>query len=769
MSYEPAYDFGHYLPERYQNKAVAIDDFTELMREMTWEFPMGRQSATSYLKTDLATEGAISDVTILSAPPRRTEKQHTEIVTILVDKTQVQQGDTLNYAVIFRSPDSTAPRETLMVQFGGWDPNYPRLYTRFAKLIVETRPGEALVDLGNGFYMRQNSMVVPSWVRNINRTTGGLRLRASVRGAEVIEDAHLTLPIGPTRRGLLVSTMWDGIPATWGGRGIGPGSFSREIGWQARYPDYRDISMQIRLKGTAVTISPKLDTATVADADDAIFEDHHYFDAQCEPEYRNIPFRDFLRPQPEAPDFASVPVVDPVDSTPPVVATIEPRQDYAVQSPVHFFYFVDDVGLSGAAGATLYLNGKEVAPAAQSPSPVVLDLGPGDYTWQVRGVDRAGNTAWSKEKRFRVLTPEGEEPPGTTPRNSAVFAAEDRNSGGTWKGKYGTEGYNIVGDSQSVPSHTFLRTSGHAQWLWSASATSAAATQRASDATRLAACFYASNPYDLRFTFRDSLEHRVSFYFLDWDLMQREQRIELLDAVTGLQLSVRNVGGFGSGVYLTWILKGDVIVRVHPIKGNAVVSAFFFDPHAPRTQVAAPVLAPAGGRFEQEVQVTITPEVPQDVIYYTLDGSTPTVDSTRYAAPFTIIENAVVQAIAVATGLSPSPVTSVKYTITPVSPPLPAQVLFVGSDLSIGGKTQRIEILDHKTRQVLDQVELQEFSNGIYLNYLIQGRVVARFTKILGGNAVLSGIFFNPPTTGPAAAAADALISRPRVDRSRRR
>ena len=842
MSYEPAYAFGHYLPERYGNKAAAIDDFAELVREMTWEFPMGRQSPTSYLQTSLDADAALSEVAVLSAPSRRPDKQNTEIVMVLVDKTQVQHGDTVNYAVIFRTPDGLPPSETVKVQFGGWDPNYPRLYTPFAKLIAETGPSEPIVDLGNGFYMRQSSVVVPAWVQNMNRTTGGVRLRVTVRKtADVLEDAHLTFRIGPTRRGLLVNTMWDGAPATWAGRGIGPCNFVREIGWQARYPDYRTATIQLRLNGSVVTLNPATDTASVPDADDAIFEDHLYYDAQCEPDYRNISFRDPVRAQPAQPDFASVPMADPVDATPPTVAAIEPRQHAEVRSPVSFYYFVDDAGLSGAAEARLYVNGEAIAANLSSASPVVLDLAPGDYTWRVRGVDQAGNVGFSEEKQLRVLTPAGEELPGGTPKNWAVFAGEDRTSGGTWKGKYGTEGYSIIGDSTSYPSYAFVRTSGHGQWLWNANTSSAAAPQRGSGETRLAACYYATSPYDLRFTFRDSMDHRVSLYLLDWDFIQREERIEVVDANTGAQLAERNVSAFGNGVYLTWILKGDVIVRIHPSQGNGVVSAIFFDPQVARTQVAAPVFAPASGTFEQEAQVTISSELTEDAIYYTLDGSTPSADSIPYTGPFSLHTSAMVQAIAIAAGLEPSGVASANYTIVPPPTPPLAQVQFVGSDLSTQGdwkgrygndgemilqdqqsvpsyaavipaqkvdwtwksstddsralqrlasdarlaacwysassfeidlnltdgathvvsfycvdwdaseRTQRIEILDFNTRQVLDEAELQEFGDGIYLTYRINGRVIIRFSQVLGNNAVLSGIFFDPVTPRAAA------------------
>jgi hypothetical protein len=677
LSHEPIYAFGHYLPERYPDKAKAIDDFTELAREMTWEFPIGRQAPASYVKQDLAGSFPFTDVQVLDAPPRISGKQHTEIVALLVDKTQVQHGDTINYAVIFRSPDGQTPKETLQIQFGGWDPNFPRMYTRYSKLITETRPWEALVDLGNGFYMRQNSMVVPDWVRNLGPSSGAVRMRVTVRTSDVVEDAILVFRLGATRRQLLASTMWDGLVATWGGRGVGPCDFSREIAWLARYPDYRQAAIRVRDGSEEIVIRPREDTAQVADADDAIFEDHYYYDAQCEPEYRNVPFRDPVRPQPQQPNFSGVALADPADTTPPVIAAMEPKNGGVIQSPVRFYYFIDDLGQSGAAAATLLLNGEEVA-SDTTQVPIVLELPPGNYTWQVRGSDRAGNVGLSEVRTFRVTAP-GEVPPGPEP-SEAEFLGEDRSTAGSWKGKYGQDGYNIVGDTASYPTYAQITPSGHNQWVWASTTTAPRALERATATTRLAACYYASAPYEIRFALRDANEHRVSLYFLDWDGMGREQHVELIDTATGNILDSRVVSAFSGGAYLSWNLKGEVVARIHPLRGNAVVSGIFLDPPgSPAPAAQSPEFNPPAGTYEGSLLLSLSSPTTGAAIHYTLDGSTPTANSPRYNGPFTLHTSSTVRAIVFGEGLQPSGVAIGEYVITPPAPGS-AQVEFRGID-----------------------------------------------------------------------------------------
>ena len=80
---------------------------------------------------------------------------------------------------------------------------------------------------------------------------------------------------------------------------------------------------------------------------------------------------------------------------------------------------------------------------------------------------------------------------------------------------------------------------------------------------------------------------------------------------------------------------------------------------------SSPVISPVGARYVDNVQVTIT-GAEGATIYYTLDGTTPTQESTLYTEPFTLTESATVTAIAVEPGLAPSNAVSEKYEIVPV-------------------------------------------------------------------------------------------------------
>ncbi|HEY0163154.1 MAG TPA: CotH kinase family protein [Edaphobacter sp.] len=82
-------------------------------------------------------------------------------------------------------------------------------------------------------------------------------------------------------------------------------------------------------------------------------------------------------------------------------------------------------------------------------------------------------------------------------------------------------------------------------------------------------------------------------------------------------------------------------------------------------QTVAPVFSVAPGSYESTQTVALSDATPGAVIYYTVDGTTPTTLSTIYSAPIAVHYSQTIQAIAVGSGYGPSPVSSAAYEITP--------------------------------------------------------------------------------------------------------
>lgn len=83
--------------------------------------------------------------------------------------------------------------------------------------------------------------------------------------------------------------------------------------------------------------------------------------------------------------------------------------------------------------------------------------------------------------------------------------------------------------------------------------------------------------------------------------------------------------------------------------------------------VASPVFSPEGGIVEEGTTVTISCPTEGATIYYTVDGTEPTVSSTQYSQPVTVNADMTIKAIAAKEGMVTSSVATAAYTIgTPI-------------------------------------------------------------------------------------------------------
>jgi hypothetical protein len=82
----------------------------------------------------------------------------------------------------------------------------------------------------------------------------------------------------------------------------------------------------------------------------------------------------------------------------------------------------------------------------------------------------------------------------------------------------------------------------------------------------------------------------------------------------------------------------------------------------------APSMMPPPGTYTSPQQIELSDALPDAKIYYTTDGSTPTIQSSLYTKSVFLNSTSTVQAVAVADGFSPSSITSAVYTINLPTP-----------------------------------------------------------------------------------------------------
>jgi hypothetical protein len=228
MQQESVYRFCNYLAENYStNQGASVSALSNIVGQMRWEFPLGYKLSPSYVRTTLSGDASMSGFSVLSAPAHTGGKSYAEIALVLIDKTRVQPGDTVNFAVLYHSPQNP-PTGLLVVEWKGWNSNNPSMYNKAHQSFGDFNSPADLLNLGGGCYLRSGSVVIPAWVSNIASTTGGVLMFVTVRPAgNISETAQLLLPLGPTWRELLVNTTWGGFPATWSDMGVGPCNFRR--------------------------------------------------------------------------------------------------------------------------------------------------------------------------------------------------------------------------------------------------------------------------------------------------------------------------------------------------------------------------------------------------------------------------------------------------------------------------------------------------------------------------------------------------------------
>jgi len=177
----------------------------------------------------------------------------------------------------------------------------------------------------------------------------------------------------------------------------------------------------------------------------------------------------------------------------------------------------------------------------------------------------------------------------------------DSVTSGNWGKVYGRDGYVLCNyngngnDKAALPEYVssvdYYKVKGNGKPLnviWEKQTQDPRAL--ASDVTngfpRTAACLYAADGDQIGYTFTATInlkmprKYKVSLYFVDWDLNERQIAVEMFDAATSKLIApVKIVSNSTKGTYLTFTYDKSAKFRINHVRGsNAVLSGIFFDP-----------------------------------------------------------------------------------------------------------------------------------------------------------------------------------------------
>jgi subtilisin family serine protease len=353
-------------------------------------------------------------------------------------------------------------------------------------------------------------------------------------------------------------------------------------------------------------------------------------------------------------------------------------------------------------------------------------------------------------------------PPPTTPTpvpgTSARFVQADTTTAGNWKGVYGADGYSIAADGQSYPAWAAVtQSTAWAPHTWTPSTSDTRALQRGTLAGRIASCWFqgATATWDVRVT--DGGTHRLALYMVDFDALNRLQRVEIVDSGTGAVLDTRNVSGFAGGLYLVWDIAGSVRIRVvHTGTINAVVSGLFFGAAGSVPPPTTPSPSPStSARF---LQLDTTTSGSWKGVYgsggRTIAGDTPvnpawgSVTVSPLWVPYTWYPTTT-DTRALQRGTGPDrlatcwfhPATAT-FDVKITDGALHRAALYV-VDFDGLSRLERVDLVDAATGTVLDTRNVSNFRNGQYLVWEVSGAVQIRVVHTGTINAVVSGVFLD--------------------------
>ena len=128
---------------------------------------------------------------------------------------------------------------------------------------------------------------------------------------------------------------------------------------------------------------------------------------------------------------------------------------------------------------------------------------------------------------------------------------------------------------------------------------------------------------------------------------------------------------------------GTTVIKAYAC-GNGYAPGSVVTKNVSVPQAAAPAADIASGSLTSAKNVTLSTNTTGAEIYYTLDGSTPTINGTKYTGPIKISETTVLKAIAVASGCAASTQSSFDYTFDRVFTMGRDNYSFVNERLSFG-------------------------------------------------------------------------------------
>lgn len=239
---------------------------------------------------------------------------------------------------------------------------------------------------------------------------------------------------------------------------------------------------------------------------------------------------------------------------------------------------------SGVRRVEYFVNGQIAATVTTPPFATFFRVPePGSYRVFARvETDRLG-VADSERANVTVAPGQG----------AAELISVDTATSGNWKGRWGRQGYFLVGSHANLPPTIIVTNYPQTFHVWEDKTedTRAPEDSGAEGEPRVAATWAAPDSVAFDVIFRDHATHLVSLYLLDYNSGSRRVRVEALEGGSGVLLSSTIAEDLYRGKYYTYRVRGQVRFRVSAVTDFSLMSGIFFDAGAgvpPEIQLVEP-------------------------------------------------------------------------------------------------------------------------------------------------------------------------------------
>jgi hypothetical protein len=336
--------------------------------------------------------------------------------------------------------------------------------------------------------------------------------------------------------------------------------------------------------------------------------------------------------------------------------------------------------------------------------------------------------------------------------STASSFGEDLVRQGNWIGAYGSQGYDIPGLGSALPSYAKVSVTDAGTFTWATNTTALNALEDPGTSTRIVTGWTSQSAFDINLDLTDGQAHTLTLYAVDWMNRGVQEQIQVIDGSTGNVLDSETIAGFSNGVYLRWVVSGQVVIKLS-------------DQSLPVARIDGLFLDPIGTGTASFVKKDTTTQGTWVGAYggqgYDIEGFAPSLPSY-----------ALVNIIGASTYTWAASTADTRALENPPGGPARSARTWFGGNFTINvnlsdgqvhdlalyavdwdnqARQEQIQVIDPATGTVLDSEVLSSFGTGAYLQWAVVGDVQIRVTRLAGINAVVSGLFLLDPS-GPGTA-----------------